>query len=140
MFHVSRSMFRDSSGQVVLSLVFLIGAIIVLAGVALAFLVISFINSTYGYQIAERAKAAAASGVYDALLRLDRNKDLASSGYSVPVGADSAVVSVVQGAPSAGLVTVTSVSTILLRQRRIRAVVSRDSISGFISVVSWDRT
>ena len=128
------------TGQVVLSLVFLIGAIIILAGVTLAFLALSYLNSTYGYQAAERAKAVAASGVSDALLRLNRNKDLSSSGYAVSLGADSATVTVTQDAPSAGLVTVTSVATILFRQRRIRTVASRNATSGLTPVVSWDQT
>ncbi len=127
-------------GQTVLSLVFVIGAIIVLAAITLAFLAISFINSTYGLQIAERAKAAAASGVYDALMRLDRDKDLSSVGYSVSVGNDSATVSVSQDSPSAGLVTIISISTIYSRQKRMRVVVSRDSTSSLTSAVSWDQT
>lgn len=123
-----------------LSLVFVIGAIIVIAGMTLSFLAISFLNSTYGYQISERAKAVAASGAYDALLRLDRNKDASSAGYSIAVGGDSATVSITQDAPSVGLVTVTSLSTIFLRQRRVRAVISRNATSGLVSLISWDQT
>ncbi|MBI4087547.1 MAG: hypothetical protein HY434_01830 [Candidatus Liptonbacteria bacterium] len=124
--------------QAVLSLVFLIGGIIVLAGLTLAFLANSFLNSTYGFAISERAKAVAASGAYDALMRLARNKDLSTSGYSLSVGSDSATVSVTQDSPATGLVIVTSISTISNRERRVRAVVSRDATSSLIATVSWD--
>ncbi len=126
-------------GQAVLSLVFLIGGIIVLAGITLAFLANSFLNSTYGFAISERAKALAASGVYDALLRLARNKDLSTIGYDISAGSYSATVSITQGPPSTGLVTITSTSVISGREKRIRAVVSRDATSSLISVVSWDQ-
>lgn len=123
-----------------LSLVFIIGAIIILAAGTIAFLTISFLNSTYGYPYSERAKAVAASGAYDAFLRLDRNKDFSSTGYAVPVGNDTASVVIAQDSPSVGLVTITSSATVFSRQRRVRAIVSRDASSSMISLVSWDRS
>ena len=128
------------TGQAVLSLVFLIGGIVVLVALTLAFLVTSFLNSTYGFQVGERAKVVAASGVYDALARLSRNKDLSSSGYSVPLGSDAAIVSVTQPLPDTGLVTIVSTATVLNRTRTVRAVVSRDSNTGQIVLTSWQQT
>lgn len=129
----------NRQGQTVLSLVFLIGGIIVLAGITLAFLTSSFLNSTHGFRISERARALAASGVYDALLRLARNKDLQAASYTISAGNDSATVSVTQDSPATGLVTITSTSIISNRQKRIRAIVSRNATSSELYLVSWDQ-
>lgn len=143
MFKILHSTFyalhSNRQGQTVLSLVFLIGGIIVLAGITLAFLTSSFLNSTYGFRISERARALAASGVYDALLRLARNKDLQAASYTISVGSDSATVSVAQDSPATGLVTITSTSIISNRQKRIRAIVSRNATSSELYLVSWDQ-
>ena len=56
--------FRDPRrGQATLSLVFLVGGIVILIGVTLSVLVISLINSGYGFQAANRALARASRPV-----------------------------------------------------------------------------
>jgi len=115
---------------------------VVLVALTLAFLATSFVNSTYGFEIGERAKAVAAAGAYDALIRLERNKDLSPSGgsYNLPLGSDSATVSVTQSSPTSGQVTIVSTATIVGRTRSVRAVVSRDSNTGQITLTSWQQT
>lgn len=119
-----------------LPLVFLIGGVTVLIGFTLAFLAHVFVVNSFGFQISERAKAVAASGVYDALLRLDRNKDLSGS-YTLPLDGNSTDVTIVQDTPAVGMVSITSISTISSRQRKIRAVVSRSPDTGQIALRSW---
>jgi hypothetical protein len=119
--------------------VFVIGTIIVLAGVTLAFVVVSFINSGLGFQSANRALSVATAGVGDALLTLDRDKDFSSAGYSVPVGAFSANVTVVQNAPSAGRATIVSDAVVLARERKIRVVVAIDPTTGEANPISWNQ-
>ena len=125
-------------GQAALSFVFLIGVIVLSIGVAVAFLANSFLNSGYGYQSANRAMAVASAGAEDALIRLTRNKDFSSvSAYSVPVGNDSASVTINQNSPAAGQAKIVSSATILFQQRKIQVVVSVDGTTGQISLVSW---
>lgn len=129
------------AGQAVISFVFLIGSIVVITGITLAVLASSFLNSTYGFQLAERAQAVALSGVEDALVQLNRNKDFSSvSGYGVSIGSDSATVTVVQNSPLGGQVAITSTVTILNRQRTLRVIASRDSTTGRIILISWQST
>lgn len=126
------------SGQAALSLVFLIGILIISMGAGLAFLSSSFLNSGYGFQAANRALAVALAGVEDALMQLARNKDFsAASAYTVPVGSDSASVTVTQGSPVSGQATISSSALVSFRQRKIQAVVSIDSTTGKVSVLSW---
>ncbi len=87
------------------------GGLIVLMALTLVFLSQSFLTSSYGFQSSERAKAVAASGVYDAMLRLTRNKDLSES-YSMPLGSYSASITVTQDTPGSGFVTIVSTSTV----------------------------
>ncbi len=125
-------------GQAALSFVFLIGVIVLSIGVAVAFLANSFLNSGYGYQAANRAMAVASAGAEDALMRLARNKDFSSvSSYSVPVGSDSASVTVNQNLPATGQAKIISSATVSFQQRKIQVVVSVDGTTGQISLISW---
>ncbi len=129
---------RVRRGQAALSFVFLIGVIVLSIGVAVAFLANSFLNSGYGYQAANRAMAVASAGAEDALMRLARNKDFSSvSSYSVPVGSDSASVTVNQNSPSTGQAKIVSSATVSFQQRKFQVVVSIDSATGQVSLISW---
>jgi hypothetical protein len=126
------------TGQAVLSLILTIGVIIVMIALSLAFLASSFVNSAYGFRIAQRAEAVASSGAADGLMQLLRNKDFVPTPnpYTVSVGSDSAAVKVDQNLPVAGEVTITSTATILFRTRTITVVVSRNSTSSLITLIS----
>lgn len=132
------SLLSSRKSQAVMSLVFLIGAIIVIAGLTLAFVMISFMNSTIGLQASHRALFAAAAGVHDALLMLARNKDFSPpQAYAVPFGAYAASVTVAQNAPSMGLVTITSDAVVSSRERKIQAIAAVDSYTGDVTLVSF---
>lgn len=126
------------TGQAVLSLIFLMGGIMVMVGLTLAFIATSFVNSAYGFQASQRAQAVASSGIYDALMRLARDKDFSDADYSVPLGDDSASVTVTQDSPVVGQATIVSIATVSRRKRQVRAVVSRNASTSRIVVVSWD--
>lgn len=134
MFRVSS--FKPKDAQAALSVVFLIGGIIVLTAMTITFLSASFLGSSYGFQMAQQAQAVAASGVFDAMMRLDRNKDLSTS-YSLPLNNYSASVTITQDSPAAGLVKIVSASTVVNRNYKIQAVVSRNASNGLIGIVSW---
>ena len=127
----------DKKGQAILALVFVIGGIVVLIGLTIAFLAISFVNSSYGYRAAQRAEAVASSGANDALIQLARNASSSSSGYTLTVGSDSATVTITQNTPASGETKIVSVSTVALSTKTVTAVVAENSNTGQITVVSW---
>ncbi len=125
-------------GQAALSLVFLIGGIIILIGVTVAFLTVSFINSGFGLQASDRARATASAGVYDAMMQLVRQGTFsAATPYTVPVGSYSASVTVTQGAPIAGEVTILSKASVSFHERDIQAVAAVNATTGLINILSW---
>jgi len=127
-------------GQAALSFVFLVGAIIALIATSLAFLTISFVNSSFGFQASQRALAAASSGAADALMQLIRNKDFSdATGYGVSVGNGSATVTVSQNTPAIGQATIISTALVSIYQLRIRVIVSIHSLNGQVKVISWQR-
>ncbi|MEK7212679.1 MAG: hypothetical protein AAB686_03300 [Patescibacteria group bacterium] len=128
------------SAQATLSLVFLIGGIIVLVGVSLSFLVITFITSGYGYQSSNRALAVASGGVDDALMRLARSKDFYSlSPYNVQIGGYSASITVTSNSPIAGQTTIVSTANVAVYQRKIQAIVAVDAQTGQVHLLSWNQ-
>jgi hypothetical protein len=132
----------SKKGQTALSLVFVIGGIIVLFSVTLALLALSFLNSTYGFQAANRAAALAEGGVNDAMLQLLRDKDFSSAGYCLPYSATLpcptgyAHIVVTQDTPEEGKVTVTSDVTVLRYERSIEAVFSVNATSGLVQIIT----
>lgn len=135
----ARNARSSTAGQAVLSLVLLVGGIVVFVSVTLAFIALSFINATTGFEKANRALAAASGGVADALVQIVRNKDFVSlSPYVVPLGIYSAGVTVTPGVPVAGQATIVSGASVGFYTRRVRAVVSVVSSTGEVQLFSWN--
>ena len=128
-------------GQATLSLAILVGGTAVLIGLTLAFLTISFTNSSSGFQSAERALAVASAGADDALLGLVRDKNFAyaSPGYPLVVGTGGhkAMVIVQNSSPAFNRVTITSQATVGVAQRKIEVIAEVDGDTGKMSVISW---
>src|SRR5690242_7844507 len=104
-------------GQTMLSLTLIIGGLIILFGTSLAIIIISFLNSTYGFRAANAALSLARGGIRDAELRLSRDSTLSDTGYCVPYAATPcpagyALVIITQNSPVAGQVTVSSDATV----------------------------
>jgi len=113
----------------------------IIVGATLTFIVVSFLNSTYGFRDANQALSLASSGVQDAVLQLTRNKDFSDAGYCVPdtsCGTGTATVAVTQNSPSSSQITIISSASFNIRQRRVRAIVSLATSTGEISVISWE--
>ena len=127
-------MFQEK-GQVSLSLVFLVGGLVVLMAVSLAFLILTFINAGYGFRAANQALAVSGGGVSDALLILERNKGYGGT-YSLPLGNYSANVTVTQN-PAAKQATIVSSAVVQGYQRKIQAVAAVDPASGQVDLLSW---
>lgn len=129
---------KNERGQTFLALVFLIGGIILLVSVTLAFLTSSFIDTGYGYKASLSSQATAASGVQDAMLQLNRNINFSNtSGYSVVIGSSTATVVVTQNAPSAGFVTILSSANVSGHVKKINVILSESTTTNSLSVVSW---
>ncbi|MBI4085509.1 MAG: hypothetical protein HY432_03340 [Candidatus Liptonbacteria bacterium] len=125
-------------GQSALSFVILVGLITLSMGVTIALLSSGFINSGYGFQAANHAIALAYAGAEDALMKLARNKDFSSpSAYSVPVGSESASVTVTQNSPTSGKATIVSTASYSFWQRKVQTIVSVNSTTSEINVISW---
>lgn len=123
-------------GQAALSLVFLVGGIVFVAGVSIALFAFSFINAGFGFEAVQRINAANSAGIADAFMQLDRNKSFSSSGYTVPVGTISTTVRVTQNQPASGEATITAQSSVALRSRTMTAVVSIQPLTGQTTILS----
>lgn len=129
----------SNNGQVFLTLAFFIGGILAVAGILIAFLALSYVNTGYGVANAFRAEAAATAGVEDGLLQLDRNAAFSNtSGYAVSASSSTtATVTVTQNTPASGLATILSVATVAGHTKKINVVVSENAATGQVNIVSW---
>ena len=120
-------------------LIFFIGGILAVAGVLIALLALSYVNTGYGAAAAFNAEAAATAGAEDGLLQLNRNAAFSSpSGYSVSASTStSATVTVTQNTPAAGLVTILSAATVSAHTKKISVVLSENAVTGQINIISW---
>ena len=122
-----------------MTLTFFIGGILAGAGILLAFLALSSVDTGYGVAEAYRAEAAATAGAEDGLLQLDRNTQFSSTtAYPVSAGTSTtATVTVTQNSPSTGLATILSMATVSGHTKKINVVVSENAATGQINVISW---
>ena len=119
-------------------MVFFIGGIMLVIGITMAVIAVTFIDSGYGVQASNAAEVAATAGAEDAYLQLIRNSTFAAtSGYNVSSGSASAIVTVTQSSPSAGYATAISQATVNGRTRKVQVVFSVNATTGQITVVSW---
>ncbi len=136
--HTTNCPLPTRKGQSALSMIILISAIVVFSGISMALLALSILNSTYGFRAGTQATEVAAAGIRDALLQLDRNKDFATSSYSLSVDSYTATINVGQQTSTVHQrVHVTSTATVSNYTRRIHAVVSISSSTGQFSPLSW---
>lgn len=129
-------------GQAALSLVFLIGGIALLVSVTIAVIAISFLNSTFAFQSANRAYANATSGAQDALLKLARNDRFSDlTGYEVPYVASGCISNcafvTVDQVDVGKQVEIISTATVFASTRKIKVVAAIDQNNGEVSVSSW---
>ncbi len=137
-------------GQAFLSLVLLMGGAMLLIGVTLTFIAVSFIDMGYGYQAVVQAESIANSGAEDALLQLDRNIAFGNTGgytYVLPVGSSTANVTVTQNNtgfasnPGVGLTaTILSSASVANRTRNVTVIVALNATTSQVTVMSWQVT
>ncbi len=128
-------------GQIALSFVLLVSGVIIEIVIAGSFVTYFAGNSGLGERLQSRAATAAYSGVWDALLRISRNRDFGSSSqnYSLTTGNDSAAISVSRVLNSGANVyvyTVTSLGIAGTKEKSIVATAIVDQITGQIQLQS----
>lgn len=121
-----------SKGQIALSFVLLVSGVIIEIVIAGTFVTYFLSNSGLGERLQSRAAAVAYSGVWDALLKISRNRDFGASdqNYGLTAGSDSATISVSRtfnSGTNTYLYTITSLGTAVTRKKNIvaTAVVSQ---------------
>lgn len=129
--------FLNQKGFSLLPTVLVTSIIIAEVGIALTFVMYMANSASYSSRLLQEAYSCAKSGIDDALLRLIRNKDFYSvDGYNFSIGRCVAVIKVEKDTPiqNSSLITVTA--TVLNRQKKLQAVVSVDSDTAEIVLVS----
>ncbi len=131
----------NKEGQIALPFVLLVGGIIieiVLAGSFISF----FVNaSALGERLSVRALSAANTGIYDAIMKISRNKEFGAGGvsYEITVGEDSVSVDVSRSSDDTQdiyVYNIESVATARNRSKKVVAVVVVDQVTGKVNLES----
>jgi len=129
---------KHHRGQAFLALILVAGITLVLAAGTIVVIVGSFANTSYGNQAVATAQAAATAGAEDALLRLERNPaSFSSPGYTVTTNAIPTTVSVARDTPLIGEVTIIATAASQNRTRKLKVVVSENTLTNEITRVFW---
>lgn len=134
------------NGVAALPAMLLIGGIIVEISIAGAFISYLFSQSSFGIKLSEEALSFAQSGIQDAIIKIIRNKDFFSaSGYDITIANKTAHIVVCKDSKSisancdtinTGKNEITSTGSILVKKRKIRAIVNINSNTGEVKIES----
>jgi len=127
-------------GIALLPAVLMIGIIVVELGIALAFVIYLSNLSSYGTRLSQEALYAARAGINDAILRTIRDKDFPTVGstYTITIGRASVEVTINKNQPDTSQNTIAAIATVLTRKKSMQAIISINSITGEISIVSFE--
>lgn len=124
-------------GQAALPTVLLIGGVLFEIAVGLTFIVFLLLNSGLGERLAAEALGVARAGMADAFIKIARDKNFSSVGYSVPIDNRNASVSVtISPVGSFERKTIVSTGSAGARQRKLQAVLVVFSNTGKIDLES----
>ena len=128
-------------GQIALSFVLLVSGVIIEIVIAGSFVTYFISNSGLGERLQSRAATAAYSGIWDALLKISRNRDFGSSSqnYGLTTGSDSATVNVSRTLNSSANVFVYSITSLGIagtKEKNIVATAIVDEVTGQIQLQS----
>lgn len=127
-------------GAVSLAAMIIIGSVILEIGIASAVLVFLLTSGGLGARLSQDAYVAAQAGIQDALIRLVRNKDLCSAGFtcSLPqlvLGNTSVNADVSRDLASPSKYTIKAVGHALNKDRLLCAKAEADTATGLVTVV-----
>lgn len=131
----------SKKGQIALSFVLLVSGIIIEIVIAGSFVTYFLTNTGLGERLQSRANTVAYSGLWDALVKISRNRDFGSSAqnYSLTVDNDSTAVSVSRSFNSGANVfiyTITSLGTAGTREKNIVATAVVSQVTGQVQLQS----
>lgn len=131
----------SKDGQIALPFILLVSGIIVEITIAGSFVTYFLSTSGLGERLSLRASAAANSGIRDAMIKISRDKEYASTpmSYDFTVGSDTASVSVskTDDDPNNSYVyTIDSTGVASSRQRKVEAILIVNQTTGFIQLQS----
>lgn len=128
-----------SSGVSTLPTMLLLGGIIIEIAVAIAFLTYYFNITNFATRLSAEALATAKAGLDDGIIKLVRDKNFSSAGYTVAVGNRSTNVEICNvTCPGLGAdkAKVTSTATAINKKRKLEAVLTIDTVTGKVAVDS----
>ncbi|MBS3903324.1 MAG: hypothetical protein KGZ30_03050 [Anaplasmataceae bacterium] len=127
----------NTKGQAALATVFLIGGVIVLFALTLAFLALRITATTFSAESSSKALAAATAGAEDAVIKVIRNPGYQEE-YSFAVNANTTTtVSVVKDGLTNQTIVIAS-STVGSSKRSVQVVIGVSSSTGRVDVISWE--
>jgi len=130
---------NNKKGIAALPTLLLVGGIITAISISLTASLYLYINSTSGANLSLKALSVARSGIYDGLMKVVRDKSLASANYTLVVGAQSAAVVICRDTPEcggSGKFKITSTGSAFTRRKKMEAIVAVDSITGLTKLES----
>lgn len=133
----------EREGIAVLPVMLLIGSIII--EIAIVGGILAFFSSTSNLAIraSQEALFTARAGVEDALIKIVRDKNYPAGSFTISVNSGVATttastsISVID-IPLTGQRTIIATSTVFRRTKTVRAVVNVDSVTGKITIVSFE--
>lgn len=131
----------QKNGQVALSFILLVSGIIIEIVIAGSLVTYFLGSSGLGERLQSRAETAAYSGLWDALVKISRNRDFGSTtqNYGLTVGSDSATLTVSRTFNSNGNVyiyTVASLGMAGTREKNLLATAIVNQVTGQIQLQS----
>jgi len=140
MFRVLCSNFRVAKrGVAVLPAVLLIGGLIAGIGISGVFIAYYLNQSSFGVKLSQEALSAAQSGAQDAMLKIirDRNFNFNPNPYTLNLGNYSAQITVCKDTcAGTGKFQIDSLGTSFNKQRKIRAVINYNNLTGEVRLES----
>ncbi|MBI2591294.1 MAG: four helix bundle protein [Candidatus Brennerbacteria bacterium] len=127
-----------NNGQAALPMVLIIGGVLFEIAVGLTFIVFLLLNSGLGERLSAEALGVAQAGLADAFIKIARDKNFSSAGFTVPIDNRTATVTVVRDVSNLAFErkTVTSIGSAGARQKKLQAVLVIVSNSGKIDLES----
>ena len=121
-------------GVAALITILALGGIIFIVSMSTALLAFWSSQNAYASRWSDQAYYAAYSGVQDALIQLERNKDFSSDGYNLSVYSSNDVSVVVTNNTSSATITATASEKQM--KSKLQTIVDIDSATGLITPTS----
>lgn len=128
-----RTGFSSQSGVALLPIILVLFGLVAVVGVALASISISEFTISSTKDSSDEALIIAQSGLEDVLMKIARNKDFTSTGYSLSVSGGNATI-VVSGTSRK---TISSAGALNNKSRKIQAIVDVDSNGKITHAPDW---